>query len=367
MERQSALRKPLNLTSRWLALVRRSRPSPPFRPGGGLLPGRAISRVLILQSGPNASVDYYLRPRLRQSGLESQIADLNQDPKSVEMLTAPDVAVIICRYINRPWIEALRHARQRLSRIVYFVDDDLGAMLDDPSLPWKARGKVALGFERHRQTLEALVDEVWVSTPTLSARFPSGAQVVPPVPCDPPADPLERPPNRVVYHSTDVHGPERRFVLEIARVFQTIRPQVRFEITGDAQLQKLSSGLSNVDVVSQLSWPDYLAAQRGRSAAVFLAPITASRTNASRAPVKRFDAARLGACGVYADAEPYASAVLNGIDGLLVPMATSDWVSVISRLFESPDLRLRLARAARDRIAAQMIAATEFPFSDPAR
>ncbi len=365
MERQSALRKPLNLASRWLALVRRSRPSPAFRPNGGLLPGREPSRVLILQSGPNASVDYYLRPRLRQSGLEGQIADLDQDPKSVAMLAAPDVAVIICRYINRSWIEALRQARPGLSRIVYFVDDDLAAMLDDPSLPWKARGKVALGFDRHRQALEALVDEVWVSTPTLSARFPGGARVAPPVPCDPPADPLERPPNRVVYHGTDVHGPERLFVLEIARVFQTVRPQVRFEITGDARLQKLSTGLANVDVVSQSSWPDYLAAQRGRSAAVFLAPITTSRTNASRAPVKRFDAARLGACGVFADAEPYASAVRNGIDGLLVPMATSDWVSAISRLFESPDLRLTLARAARDRIAAELIAPPEFPFAEP--
>jgi glycosyltransferase involved in cell wall biosynthesis len=283
------------------------------------------------------------------------------------MLTAPDVAVVICRYINRPWIEALRQARQRLSRIVYFVDDDLAAMLDDPSLPWKARGKVALGFERHREALEALVDEVWVSTPTLSVRFPGGAQVAPPVPCDPPADPLERPPNRVVYHGTDVHGPERLFVLQIARVFQTVRPQVRFEITGDARLQKLSAGLANVDVVSQTSWPDYLETQRGRSAAVLLAPMRNSLTNASRANVKRFDAARLGACGVYADVEPYSGTVRNDIDGLLIPMEVSVWVSAISRLFENPDLRLRLARAARVRIAGQFAAPPGLPFADPSR
>lgn len=365
MERQGPLRKPLNLASRWLALAGRRRPAPLFCPKADSAKRRAPDRVLILQAGPNASVDYYLRPRLKQSGLDGAIVNLDQDPASVDMLGRGGVAVIVCRYINRPWLEALRQLRPGLSRIVYFVDDDLAAMLDDPSLPWKARGKVAFGFDRHRPALETLVDEVWVSTPTLADRFPAGAHVAAPIPCDLPADPLENPPSRVVYHGTDVHGPERRFVLEIARVFQTIRPQVRFEITGDSQLQKLSSGLSNVDVVSQLSWPDYLAAQRGRSAAVFLAPMMTSRTNASRAAVKRFDAARLGACGVFADAEPYASAVRNGIDGLLVSMVMSDWVSAIARLFESPDLRLSIARAARDRIAAELSATPDFPFADP--
>ncbi len=362
MERQGPLGKPLNLASRLLALASRSRPTPPFCPGAGPMVSRPPQHVLILQSGPNASVDYYLRPRLQQSGLDGAIVDLDQDPCAVDLLQAPGLAVIICRYINRPWLTALSQVRDRLSGVVYFVDDDLPAMMSDRGLPWRVRGKVALAYDRHRAALEPLVNEVWASTPALAGRFPGGARVVPPVPCDPPADPLERPPSRVIYHGTDVHGPERLFVLNVAKLFQTIRPQVRFEITGDSRLQRLSAGLNNVDVVSQTSWPDYLASQCSRSAAVVLAPMMDSPTNASRAPVKRFDAARLGACGVFADTEPYRSAVRHEVDGLLAPMEVSAWVHAISRLLEDPVRRLAMARAARDQIAGHLANPPGLPF-----
>ncbi|MDH4386266.1 MAG: glycosyltransferase [Caulobacter sp.] len=363
MERQGPLGKPLNIASRLLALASRQRPTPPFCPGGGPMAARPPQRVLILQSGANASVDYYLRPRLQRSGLEGAIVDLDQDPSGIDLLQAPDLAVIICRYINSSWLTSLNQARERLSGIVYFVDDDLAAMMADQGLPWRVRGKVALAYGRHRAALEPLVNEVWASTPALASRFPGGARVVPPTPCDSPADPLERPPGRVIYHGTDVHGPERLFVLSIAKVFQTIRPHIRFEITGDARLQRLSAGLNNVDVVSQTNWPDYLNSQRSRSAAVFLAPMSGGLTNASRAPVKRFDAARLGACGVFADTEPYRSAVRHGVDGLLAPMEVSAWVHAISRLLENPDLRLAMARAARDQIADRFANPPGLPFS----
>ena len=363
MERQGPLGKPLNLVARLLALAGRERPTPPLCPGAGPMAGKPPQRVLVLQSGPNASVDYYLRPRLHQSGLEGAIFDLDQDPGTIDLLQKSDLAVIICRYVNAPWLRALEDAGTRLSGIVYFVDDDLAAMLSDRSLPWRVRGKVALAYERHRAALAPLINEVWASTPALAARFPGGARIVPAIPCDPPAEPLERPANRIIYHGTDVHGPERLFVLQIAKVFQSIRPQLRFEITGDARLQRLSAGLNNVDIVAQTSWPDYLAAQRNRSAAIFLAPMLESPTNSCRAPVKRFDAARLGACGVYADAEPYRSAVRHGEDGLLASMEVSAWVHALSRLLENPDLRLTMVRAAQRQIAQAYASPPGLPFS----
>jgi hypothetical protein len=74
--------------------------------------------------------------------------------------------------------------------------------------------------------------------------------------------------------------------------------------------------------------------------------------NAARAPVKAFDAARLGAAGLYADTPPFRGFVRDGQDGLLLPMEPAAWASAIRGLAADPARRLALATAARARLAA---------------
>ena len=312
--------------------------------------------ILVLQRGENASVDYYLRPRLEASGLPWWIADLDDAPSACAALGAGGpkaLLVVICRYASGPWLEALEAVSRRLSRVAFFMDDDLPAVMRDAGLPQAARGKTALHYGAHVDRIGALASEVWVSTWALAERYPEArATVLEPLPeADPPA-PAPAACRKVVYHGTDAHRPERRFVLEVARRLAAAGVETQFEITGDSALARAAVGLPGVSVTPQLAWPDYLKRQTGAQAAISLAPLMASTVNAARAPVKAFDAARLGAAGVYADYGPYPGFVRDGRDGLLLPMEVDAWVAVIAALLAEPDRRIALALGARKRLLA---------------
>ena len=321
--------------------------------------------ILVLQRGENASVDYYLRPRLEASDLPWWIADLDDLPSACVAL-APGgpkaLLVVICRYASSPWLEALAAASGRLSRVAFFMDDDLPAVMRDASLPQAARGKTALHYGAHVVRIGALASEVWVSSPVLAERYPDArATVIEPLPeADPPA-PSPAACRKVVYHGTDAHRPERQFVLEVARRLLAAGVRAEFEITGDAALARAVVGLPGVSVTPQLAWPDYLKRQTGAQAAISLAPLMASAVNAARAPVKAFDAARLGAAGVYADFGPYPGFVRDGQDGLLLPMEADAWAAVIAALLAEPDRRIALALGARKRLLALRRARSGLP------
>jgi len=320
--------------------------------------------ILVLQRGANASTDYYLRPRLRGEG-RCEVVDIQSPPSRCGLL-APDgpsaLFVIVCRYASSAWLDALEAARHRLARVAFFMDDDLPEMIRDAALPLAARGKVASHFGEHVDRLGALASEIWVSTPILAERYAASTpMVLTPAPEDDPPEPSREPPRRVVYHGADVHARERRFVVATARILAELDPGAVVEITGDAALRSVCRGLGNVEITQQLPWPDYLLRQQGARAAIGLAPLADSAVNRARAPVKAFDAARLGAAGVFADVEPFRSFVRGGVDGMLLPMDPQVWAVAIAALLNDPDRRLALARTARSRLVALRAEAQAFP------
>ena len=323
----------------------------------------ACDGILVLQRGENASTDYYLRPRLETFGAPVCLADFDSAPQDCPLLQPKGpqaLMVIFCRYGAEPWLAALRARRERLSRVAFFMDDDLPLMMRDPDLPRAVRGKAALHFGAHVDGLGRLASEVWVSTPVLAERYAQAKPaVLAPLPDADPLPPDPDPPRKVVYHGTDVHPRERLFVLEIARLLADL--DVAFEITGGPALARAASDLPRATVVPQLAWPQYLQRQAGERAAICLAPLLASALNAARAPVKAFDAARLGAAGLFADGEPYRGFVRDGEDGLVLPMQPQAWADAIRALLDDPGRRLRLAASAQRRLVALRRAGRDFP------
>ena len=326
---------------------------------------RSPDGILVLQRGENASTDYYLRPRLKAAGLRAEICDLADDPGASALLGpggAQALMVVFCRYAAPAWLDALEQSRGRLSRVAFFMDDDLPAMMRAREIPPTARGKVALHFAAHAPRLGGLCSELWVSTETLAARYAEARPLrLQPLPEAQPPPPAGGASDLVVYHGTDVHEHERRFVLQVARETAAMSPSARFEIVGDEALARAAAGLANVEVVPQLAWPEYLRAQTGRQAAIALAPLFPSPLNDARAPVKVFDAARLGATGLYADAPAYRGTVRDGEDGLLLAMQPEAWARAITTLIGDPDRRRRLALAARERLARSLRSDPGFP------
>ena len=300
--------------------------------------GRTNPRaVLVLQTGPNASVDYYLRPRLEADASRPwAVVNLSTAPADVPLLRFEDVWVVICRYINGAWIDALKQMRPSLAGVSFFVDDDLPAMMTEAGSAFEARLKVATRYGRFVSDLEALVSDIWVSTPALAKRFDVPVRVLPPVPFDDPLPPLRNQPPLIVYHGTVTHDAERAFLHQVAVQLDRAATPLRLEVSGGA-LAKLAWAFRKKAVVRpQAAWPVYLREQRSRSAAIMLAPLTDGLVNSARAPVKVFDAARLGAVGLYADKRPYSDVVTEGVDGLLLPMDSSVWAAAALRLLDNP-------------------------------
>ena len=327
-------------------------------------PSRGHDGVLILQRGVNASTDYYLRPRL-QGAAPFEILDLQSPPSRSLLLSSSGgeaLLVIICRYASAPWLEALEKARHRLSRVAFFMDDDLPAMMADPSLPMADRGKVARHFADHVEALGALSGEVWVSTQVLAERYAAARPIiVEPLPEADPPEPAAGPIQRVVYHGAGPHRGERRFVLEVARRLQKIAPEAIVEIAGDAAFRSSCRREANVSVTPLLPWPDYLARARRERAAVSLAPLEPTVVNAARSPIKAFDAARLGAAGIFADAPPFRGFIRDGVDGLIAPMDADAWAGLIADLLAQPERRRDLALAARARLTGLRARRQSFP------
>ena len=309
-----------------------------------------LRTLLIVQRGPNPSTDYYLKPRA-PAGVGLRLVDLADAPRqALAGVVSDGLWAIVCRYLTAPWLAALRELRP--ARLAFFADDDLPALQADRTASANARGKIAAYYGRFVRPLSALATDVWLSTPTLAALHPSrAAAVLPPVPeADPPSPAhAER---RVVYHGTDGHGDERRFALRVAARLAQCAPDIRVEITGDGHLERQARALGNVDVVRQAPWPDYLTTQRDRRAAVFLAPLARSRVNDGRAPVKAFDAARLGAAALFGDHPVFRSWVRPGVDGLLVEQTPDAFAEAAVGLLNDETRRLALASAARARLIA---------------
>lgn len=340
------------LHRRWLLLTRRR--ADPVIPRRAFAPGEA-GAVLVLQDGANASVDYFLRPRLEAAGQDRPwaIVDLGTAPEAAPLLGRDDLLVIVCRYISPRWLRALEREIDRLKGVVLFVDDDLPAMVRDRSIPAAARGRILRDHVRHGDRLGALTSALWVTSPVLAEAVAAPAvRILEPLPTERPRDVDRSAPPLVVYHGGPAHRREQAFVLEVAAALAARRPDIRFEITGDAGLERRAAGLDTVDVLPTVPWPAYRRAQAEKQASIMLAPLFDTAVNRARAPVKVFDAARLGAAGLYADHPVYARHVRDGTDGRLLPMDVGAWVGAIEALIAAPDERYALAKAAHDRINA---------------
>ena len=339
------------LHRRWLLLT--GGRVDPVTPGREAAPG-AAGGVLVLQSGGNASVDYFLRPGLEAAGdnLPWAIVDLETSPDDVPILAQGGLLVIVCRYVSSAWLRALEQRIDRLKGVVLFIDDDLPAMVRDRTLPAAARGRILRDHGRHGARLGALTSAIWVTSPVLAATCPGPrTRVLEPHPTEQPRTPERNPPCLVVYHGGPTHRRERAFVMQIATALAARRPDIRFEISGDAGLAPRAVRLDTVDVFPDIPWPAYRRTQAKRQASIMLAPLFDTAVNRARAPVKFLDAARLGAAGLYADAPVYAGYVRDGVDGRLLPMTVEAWTAAIEALVDAPETRFALATAAHDRVS----------------
>ncbi|MGC1955110.1 MAG: hypothetical protein WA970_21540, partial [Gammaproteobacteria bacterium] len=280
------------------------------------------------------------------SGLPVIYRDIDADAPQLGDL-APGTRVIIVRYLSARWAEAL-HARQRdLAGVVYFMDDDL---LDPQAwlgLPRPYRKKLKRYCQALAPEIHRLASAYWVSTPALSQKYARWTvEVIPPWPI--PEDGNLQSRNEWVqlfYHGTQAHCEEMRWLYPVVSDVLDSCPNVRFEIIGNHEVNKLYRSLPRTRILHPMSWPNYLTHCRSMNGHIGLALLLESPFNVGRSYCKALDFARCGAVGVYSQHGAYEKIIQHDVNGLLLSNDPSEWVAHLCEL-ASQRQRLDELRAA---------------------
>ena len=126
---------------------------------------------------------------------------------------------------------------------------------------------------------------------------------------------------------------------------------IRFQFMGCHDPELLS--LEDVTVGAHVSsYAAYAAATRDCRVDLAIAPLKVNRFNRCKSPIKFFEYSVRGACGIYADLDPYQAVVRHGENGLLVGPDPDDWIAALEQLIDDPAGRFRMARQAQADVLA---------------
>ena len=293
------------------------------------------------ESSPTSS--YFLEPQLKAMGYACRF--LGFGPRGgawPAFPTQPDL-VVICRYSSAAQLRHLQSWKRAGVKIVYFMDDDLLDHLTWSSLSLRYRWKLYCGAFRLRHQFFGLIDEFWVSTPYLAAKYAQHCPVlISPTALECPLGGPKRPAIRVVYHGTASHQEEIRWLLPVMRSVLERNDHIHFELFGARQVAIQFRKLPRTSVLHPLPWAQYLAYTQCHQAHIGLAPLLPTPFNAARAATKMFDYRRMGAVGIFSDVPPYRDSVKHGANGWLVSNTPARWVEAIERLANDGDLRASL-------------------------
>jgi hypothetical protein len=315
---------------------------------------RPFSRIIVAMLGPNPTYDYYLAPRLRQfPGLEIVITDF--DPSRLDPAMLRDALIFFVRYASPAWLDLIARHRHAIAGTALLLDDDLGALVHDPTIRLASRRRFYRRGVALWPRLSEVLDLLFVSTPILASRFAlAGPRVLPPV-----ADDFDMPdraprhgPVTVAYHGTRIHRGEDRWLLPIAAQVVAAYPEIAFEVVGRHRRPSPWRRVEGVTIVAPRPWPVYRQELRDNPLDVMLAPLLPTKLNAGRAATKRIDAARSRAALLVSSADVYAPSSDERSLGMLIELDPRHWVKALTDLAREPRRIEALAQLNREHVIA---------------
>lgn len=303
-------------------------------------PGHQVSRILVLGHGHSPTLDFYLQSRLQALGLPWTVKDIQH--------TAPSLAdfsgktwVILVRYLNTTWFNALSRHRNALAGVSYLMDDELLDWHAWLGLPWRYQWKLHRHCRAQRPHLQQLVNAYWFSTPALCQQHPGLKPVLVP-PQSLLADegllpPEQTPQPTLFYHGTSSHHHDMAWLRPVLSAVLRRCPQVTFEAIGGRAVRAVFGDLPRTRVWPAMSWSSYLDHCRQMQGGIGLAPLLDSRFNAARSHTRALDIARCRSAGVFSADGPYDTVIQSGVNGVLLPNVADVWVEQLCSLVQSPD------------------------------
>jgi hypothetical protein len=300
--------------------------------------------LFILHEGKSPTLAYF------ESAIISRFPDARCH--FIDTLAPPDMpipdgaALVIIRFISPKWQLHIERNIDRLSRVVYFMDDDLFDPAALSTLPKEYRAKIIRRSAAQHRWITQYCDDIWVSTAYLAKKY---VHLNPEIVSAKPSRALleTRQPVKIAYHGSSSHREEKYWLRHIVEGVLQACPSASFEIFGEHDIYKYYRDLPRVSVLHPMSWQNYLAYTKTHQLDIGLAPLLDSDFNLARGPVKFYDFVRMGAVGVYSNRAPYSDFIEQNINGILLENDPQRWVDAITLLINKEKKRAELANNAK--------------------
>lgn len=115
-------------------------------------------------------------------------------------------------------------------------------------------------------------------------------------------------------------------------------------------MQEAGLPVAAIDNIAYEQFGNFLAAHDN---AIGLIPLDESHFSSCKSPIKFLDYSQAGLVSVCSRMAPYTDYVEDGVTGLLIPNDVDAWCTAVAMLAKSPEIRQRLADAARGRAQKQ--------------
>ena len=230
-------------------------------------------------------------------------------------------------------------------RLIYFVDDDVDAGLNDVSLPFFYRQKLRLVEHPTARRLVRYAGVAVVGSGVLADLFRPSVEthLLRPYWREPFAgldhfEPLKRGegPIDVAFLGSSVHRADLEFVLPAVARLLAVEPRVRFHVPERHTLPTAFDQHPRVVRIPGLGWTDYRREIVGRRFHLALYPLLDTPFNRARSPNKLIEHAVVGAAPIYSATWAESKRVPNGVAGICLPNDRVAWADVMGALVRDP-------------------------------
>ena len=302
--------------------------------------------VYILEQGINPSSDYYIIPVFSLNGYSVVRIDIRRD-KFPEIEEGSTVCIV--RYLNKKVLKFLKENRNRIGRLIYFMDDGLWDIKALLSLPPAYAIRIFKGAYIYRRAVIKLGAELWVSTDYLARKYKNyNPKIIYPYPLGLEEVSLsESKTNLIFYHGTSSHRKEISWLSSLAKSINKAFPDVLMEVVLDRKNKKHFAGVKNLLSLRPMNWETFYRFSSLRYRTVGLVPLFDEEFNRGRSWVKFYDITRSGAVGIYSEKVPYAEMIKKFRAGVVLPMEQGFWIEAIKELLTFEEKRAELFSGAK--------------------
>ena len=301
-----------------------------------------MNNIYIIEEQPNPSTDYYVLPAIKHTKLNVIQCGFRDLPNQEALSGA---TIIFVRYVPQTWVKLIEASRNKIKKIIFFMDDDVLDVCATKTMPWHYRLKLFRLSSTKSWWLKKNSVQLWVSTPYLLKKYaewnptlilPSSISYV--ESC------------RVFYHGSLTHKAEIRWLRPIIEEVLKKDERISFEIVGEKDTFNLYKGLPRITTIHPMKWPAYQTFTSRCKGYIGLAPLLNIPFNKARSYNKFLDFTRCDSVGIYSENSECAAAIRDTNSGIIIPMNPELWIRNIIDLTNDHNKRKLMLDNAKKRI-----------------